>query len=260
MYLDVADLQEFYATRLGLATGLLLQRKVRGIWPEVKGLRVLGLGFCSPFLGSFLDEAERVVSLMPAPQGVTRWPRGRANRVALTEEARLPVPDAMFDRVILAHALENSEQIRPMMREIWRVMAPEGRLLLIVPNRRGLWTRSDRTPFGWGHPYSRGQLRRFLNESLLTPTDWRRSLYLPPLRSRLGIQALAGMERAGDAWLGRFAGIIMVEAEKRVYAQTDRLAPAKVRRLKPVLAPVARPMRGGMTHARTPEDEPPSAA
>jgi SAM-dependent methyltransferase len=251
MYLDVADLNEFYATRLGIATGLMLEKKLRRAWPSVAGERVLGLGYCPPFLKGFLSEAERVVAFMPAQQGVMHWPRGKPNLTALTEETRLPVPDAMFDRVLVAHALENTEQLRDLMREVWRVMAPQGRLLMIVPNRRGLWSRNDRTPFGWGHPYSRGQLKWLLDESMLAPISWQRSLYLPPMYSGLGIRAIAAMERVGDAWLRRFAGINMVEAEKRVYAKPGTKAPATVKKLKPILVPS--PVPAGVA-TRSPQD------
>ena len=253
MYLDVADLNEFYGTRLGIAASMLLERKLRELWPSVRGERVLGLGYCTPFLKGFLSEAERVVAFMPAQQGVTRWPRGQAGLTALTEETRLPVSEAMFDKVLVVHAIENTEQLRALMREVWRVMTPEGRLVLMVPNRRGLWSRNDRTPFGWGHPYSRGQLRWLLNETMLAPIAWRRALYLPPMYSRFGIRAIGAMERVGDLWLRKFAGINLVEAEKRVYAQPGSMSPAAVpvKKLKPILMPGA----GAAGTARSSMDE-----
>ena len=66
------------------------------------------------------------------------------------------------------------------MMLVWRVLSPSGRLLIVTPNRRGLWARFDSTPFGHGRPYSRGQLTQLMRESQFTPTYWGRTLYTPP--------------------------------------------------------------------------------
>jgi SAM-dependent methyltransferase len=229
--MDVRELEAFYATGLGTVAGELLAQKLRAFWPDVRGQRLLGFGYCRPLLHAFSTEAERVAAFMPARQGVVPWPGERGNRVALAEETRLPVPDAMFDRVVLAHTLESSEERRALMREIWRVMTPEGRLILMVPNRTGLWARFEGTPFGWGQPYSRGQVKRLLGENMFSPLSWRTALYAPPIDSRFGIRLLRATERVGDGWLPRFAGILMVEAEKRTAAQPifkEQAAPAGV--------------------------------
>ena len=57
------------------------------------------------------------------------------------EEYDLPLPDLSVDRIVLVHALEMSDDAPSLVREIWRVLAPGGRLLLVIPNRRGLWAR-----------------------------------------------------------------------------------------------------------------------
>src|SRR6185295_1560762 len=88
--------------------------------------------------------------------------------------------DLSFDRVLLIHALEGAEQLRPMLREVWRVLAGGGRLLAVAPNRRGVWARSDRTPFGHGQPYSLGQLSRLLRDTLFTPVQSAAALFPPP--------------------------------------------------------------------------------
>ncbi|HVH83318.1 MAG TPA: methyltransferase domain-containing protein, partial [Steroidobacteraceae bacterium] len=155
---DVVDLHEFYGSGLGQMARRLIRRKVRRIWPSAKGQRVLGVGYATPYLRQFRDEAQRVIAVMPAAQGVMRWPDGEPNLVTLADEAELPLPDLSADRVLLVHALEHSEQLRPLLREVWRVLADGGRLLVVAPNRRGIWARLDRTPFGQGLPYTMGQL------------------------------------------------------------------------------------------------------
>ncbi len=233
---DVIDLRDFYASSLGQATRRLIRRHVRQMWPDLTGQRVLGLGYATPYLGPYLGEAERVLGLMPAVQGVLHWPPEGPNLTALVEEADLPLADMSVDRVILVHALEHAEQLRPLLREIWRVMAGGGRLLIVAPNRRGLWARLDRTPFGHGHPYTAAQLSRLLRDNLFTPLETRAGLFVPPFASRLWLTSAPAWERVGQRWFTRVAGVIMVEAGKQLYAPTAIRTVVR-RRFRPVIVP-----------------------
>jgi SAM-dependent methyltransferase len=220
MWSDVVDLREFYDTRLGQVTRHLIRRRIRALWPDLRGQSLLGLGYATPYLRQFRDEAERVLALMPAAQGVIRWPPEGPNLVALTDETELPLPTYSIDRVLLVHGLEQSEHLRDMLREIWRVMSGSGRLLVVVPNRRGIWARTDRTPFGQGHPYSPSQLSRLLRDTSFTPTQAARALYIPPTRSSALLSAAPAWERIGDRWFQAFAGVTIVEASKQLYGGT----------------------------------------
>lgn len=234
MWSDVVDLRDFYETRRGQVARHMIRRGVRSMWPDLRGQSLLGLGYATPYLRQFRNEADRVMALMPAPQGVLHWPAEGPGVVALTEEADLPLPDCSVDRVLLVHALESSEQVRVLLREVWRVMTGEGRLMVVAPNRRGIWARSDRTPFGWGHPYSPGQLSRLLRDSLFTPTRTERALYVPPTRFNTLLKAAAAWERIGGRLFPTFAGVVMAEAGKQLYAATPTAA-RRVRLRRPVV-------------------------
>ena len=184
MYTDVVDLREFYGSSLGLVAQRMIRRRTRLLWPDLRGQVVLGVGFATPYLTQFRDEAERVLAVMPARQGVMHWPASGPGQVALVEETELPLPDMSVDRVLLVHDLEVTENLRGLMREIWRVLDGGGRLLAVAPNRRGIWARVDRTPFGHGHPYSTSQLSRMLRDNQFVPEQVARALYIPPTRSR----------------------------------------------------------------------------
>src|SRR5438876_647594 len=144
MWTDVLDLNEFYRSTLGQTTVRLLRARLREVWPNVRGETVLGLGYAAPFLRPFIEESQRTLAFMPAQQGVTRWPREGRNLTALVDEMDLPLPDRSVDRVLLVHAVESTEQVRPMLREIWRVMADGGRLVPVAPTRAGLWSQLAR--------------------------------------------------------------------------------------------------------------------
>lgn len=220
MYTDVVDLRDFYATRLGQVARRMLRQRIRLMWPDVRGMRVLGLGYCAPYLRLFAEEAERVVALMPAEQGVLPWPEDDRNCVALSEESELPLQDYSVDRVLLVHALEYSEHARLLLKEIWRVLAGGGRLLAVVPNRRGIWARLERTPLGGGRPYSAGQLSRLLRDEHFTPERSAGALFMPPTRSRVMLRSAAAWEKLGERWFTTFAGAVLVEATKQIYAKT----------------------------------------
>ena len=100
---------------------------------------------------------------------------------------------------------------------MWRVLASGGRLLAVVPNRRGLWARMDTTPFGHGRPYSRSQINQLLRETWFTPTGWSEALYVPPVARGWFLRSAVAWERTGATLSAPFAGVHLVEATKQVY-------------------------------------------
>ena len=230
MQLDVSDLQEFYATPLGQVVRRLLIHRIRARWRRVNGATLIGLGFPSPYLGSYRGEARRIGALMPHSQGAVVWPRDGRTLSVLVEEDRLPLPDGSVDRLLAVHCLEVAERCHSLLREMWRVLAPEGRLMLIVPNRRGVWARLDNTPFGQGRPYSRRQLESLLLDALFTPFDWGGALFVPPIGRRMLLRSAPAWERMGANVSPAFAGVIIVEARKEVVAPIGKPARGRVLR------------------------------
>ena len=199
---DAAQFRDFYETPLGGVARTHIGRGIREAWPDTRGQAVVGIGYAVPYLGTFADEAERALAIMPARQGVVRWPGpGAPNRAALCEEDDLPLPDDSMDRALLVHALEHSEMPRHLLRDVWRVVRPSGRVLVVVPNRRGLWARLEHTPFGHGHPYAPSQLAGVLRDNLFAPVRTRDCLYSPPLRARWLARAAPALERLGGRGL-----------------------------------------------------------
>jgi SAM-dependent methyltransferase len=230
MWVDVIDLRDFYASPLGRLARRVLRRRLREIWPDVSGQRILGLGFATPLLGLFREEAERVLAVMPPAQGIMHWPAGEPGLSALANDEILPFPDRSMDCILLIHALESSAQFRDLLRECWRVLADGGRLVVIAPNRRGLWSRIERSPFAHGRPYSMGQLDRLLRDMLFAPVVKTTALFFPPLWWPLFTSWTLGIERVGRRVFPTFAGVNIVEATKQIYAPPPKAA--AVQRLK----------------------------
>jgi SAM-dependent methyltransferase len=216
MHPDVFELRDFYNRPLGTVVRRLLTSRIRARWRSVNGLPVMGLGFAIPYIGMFRGEASCLGALMLSDQGALAWPASGPRATVMVEEAMLPLPDASIERLLGVHCLEGSERTAALLREIWRVLTPEGRLLLVVPNRRGIWARLDSTPFGHGRPYSRAQLERLLADALFTPLEYTPALYMPPLDRQWLVRWATAFERLGAALWPVFAGVIIVEARKEL--------------------------------------------
>src|SRR5581483_12324103 len=115
--MDVVDLRNFYAHPLGTVARRFIGRGIRKLWVGNQGLRVLGVGYATPYLGLFREDAERCLAFMPAAQGVLKWPTGRPALAALVDEFDMPLAEAAVDRVLLVHALEMSDDPEALLRE-----------------------------------------------------------------------------------------------------------------------------------------------
>ncbi len=220
MWTDVIELRDFYNTRLGHVARRMIRRKIREFWPDVRGYNVMALGYPTPFLRYYREEAQRLVALMPAEQGALSWEREKPNIVVLTEETQLPLANKSVDLALVVHALEFTSHPREMIQEVWRVLADGGRLLLIVPNRLSAWSRIEKTPFGQGHPYTLFQLNQFLKENNFTPLRQEHALYSPPSQSNFLLSTASAWEKLGHKWFRNLSGVLIIEASKQVYAKT----------------------------------------
>ncbi|WP_282157062.1 class I SAM-dependent methyltransferase [Shimia thalassica] len=239
MHLDVQDLRNFYyRSTLGRAAQKAVRDEVLMLWPEAKGMTVAGYGFAVPLLRPYLPDARRVIGLMPAPQGVMPWPAGMPNVSVLCEETLWPIETGHLDRLVMMHGLETCERPADLLTEAFRVLGPGGKALFIVPHRAGMWSRSDATPFGYGRPYSIGQLEAQLRQFGFMPERNRATLYQPPSHKRFWRKTGRVWESMGKTLSPVVAGgVLMVEASKRVHASRGPGLRAVVRKPLGVLAP-----------------------
>ncbi|MCS6854084.1 MAG: class I SAM-dependent methyltransferase [Elioraea sp.] len=223
---DVAALARFYASPHGRVVIATLRARLRALWPVLPGARTLGLGYALPFLRIWRTETgDCTVACLPAQLGAARWPRRRASLACVAHEDRLPFPDLLFDRVLLVHGLEHAEHARRLLREVWRVLKDDGKLLVVVPNRTGWWAYAEATPFGHGRPFSASQLARLLATAMFREVRRDGALFMPPFPWRTLMRGAAAWERVGRRIGPRFAGVAIVEAEKDLYAAIP--APAR---------------------------------
>jgi SAM-dependent methyltransferase len=234
MPFDSAALETFYESRMGQVARRLISRRLREHWPDLTGQRLLGFGYAAPYLRQFA-ESDRALEAMPALEDVAPLTQSGRVRTALVDEQALPFPDAYFDCLLVVHGLEVAESQRPFLRELWRVLQPAGRLVIVAPNRASLWAQFETSPFGHGQPYSRGQLQRLLEQALFRPESWDSALYMPPFGRHRTARTGDFWERLGRRLWPRLAGVHIVAATKSLYVPV----PAKEARrtvLKPALA------------------------
>lgn len=244
MHLDVAQLRNFYyRSPLGRSAQRVIRDALVSLWPDVTGQTVVGFGFSVPLLRPFLDPAHRVIGLMPGPQGVMSWPAAGPNISVLCEDLLWPMQADQVDKLVVMHGLETSETPSALLDECWRVLRPGGNAVFIVPNRAGLWSRSDKTPFGFGRPYSLGQLEEQLRIHGLIPERHLSTLYQPPSASRFWRKSAGLIERSGRRMQMVVAGgVLMVEVSKQVPQPTRPGLGEAVRRPLRVLEGLGQPV------------------
>ena len=208
------ELKRFYASPLGRGARGSIAVGLSRIWRPLPNERLVGLGYAIPWLGDLSRRAGRSLALMPAAQGAQRWPKDGPSRTTLVFDEELPLADASVDRVLMVHALEHAEQPLEALREVHRVLAANGRVVVVVPHRRGLWARFEHTPFGTGRPWSRGQLTRIVESAGFTIADVNDALLFPPLPRGPVDRLWRPFDWVGRKALSTFSGAIIAVGAK----------------------------------------------
>lgn len=213
---DLSFIDEFYSRPLGQRTKRLLGDVVNKLLDNTTGQNILCCGYGFPYLEPLAGKARSRLAFMPAAMGVRRWPASAPNSATLVDLARLPLPDSSFDAVLVIHGLEFSPDPGEFLTEIWRILVPSGKAIIVVPNRRGAWSHSDHTPFGYGQPFTRRQLARILGDSGFRLCSSRSALYSPPFEGRQTQRLFGAAEAMGRSLWPKFAGVLVQQGEKQL--------------------------------------------
>lgn len=219
---DIINLRNFYSTPFGESVRALITEGISDIWQEIGSDITVGMGYATPYLSHYLDNKTTIIACMPSGQGAVYWPQGADNLTLIAHDSELPFAESSLNRVLLVHSMENSEQLSWLIQEVWRILTPNGRMLAVVPNRSGMWSRSSRSPFGYGRPFSIAQMRHLLSEQQFAITRTHCALFMPPTHIQFLWKASNFLEKTGKflcRFLGCFiGGVLLVEAEKKLYS------------------------------------------
>jgi len=235
----VADVFGFHALQLGLGELDALQgNRMPHRWlalPAVPGDPPPGAAGAGP-------------EDVPAPRTASR----RAPALSCDFYA-LPFPSQSLDLVVLPHTLELAADPHQTLREVERVLVPEGRVVVLGFNPASLWGARQ-----WSGRWARRIGLLHADARPLLPQaselighrrlrDWLRLLgfeveaggfgcYRPALRSQAWLERCAWMEQAGDRWWPVFGAVYLVSAVKRVRGMR-LIGPAWKKVRKPRAAP-----------------------
>lgn len=234
MRLSAEELDGFYSSRLGEAAAYLIMKRLGDLWGDCKGINVLGMGYAHPLLSAYAGTARACIAATPQTSPQAAWSASdRGVSTCLAEEDRLPFGDGAFERIVLLHAIEEADSPRAVLREAWRLLAPEGRMLVAAANRTSLWSLFENTPFGHGRPWTRRQLIAYLNDHLFQVTASTTAVHVLPIRMDFLAASAEGWEKVGALLTPGLGGVVMVEATKRLYARPGGGAVAPVTGLAP---------------------------
>ena len=215
----VVDIRKFYTHSRGRMVLRHIRPIIKDWWPNIDGLRVLGYGYPQNYISPYKhSKHESLTILVNTDHDPMVWPKNSPNMLAVCEDDKIPLETQTMDRILAVHALETSHTPRRFLSELWRVLEGNGRLILVVPNRAGIWSRAESTPFGQGHPYSLTQLTRHLKDCGFVIERSEKALYMPTGRSRLLISTSKIWEKLGRKLYHAFGGVIIIEASKQLFS------------------------------------------
>lgn len=212
----MADLFGFHAVQIG--------------FPEIEGLRANRMPhrwvatdtIYTPRLLALSPRLASHISILPAPEPISLH----------SEYGALPFPDASIDLVVMPHALELARDPHEALREVERVLVPEGRVVITGFNPASLWglrQRAGRMKRGMGFGRSQElylpssgeflgywRLRDWLRLLSFEVESGRFGCWRPPLKSESWLQRWAWMDRVGDRWWPVLGSVYFLVAVKRV--------------------------------------------
>ena len=227
MLYDVGKIDAFYNSTRGQMVARLLNKELLKIWTPSNKTSNLVVGFPS----IFPERSAMFPVLMPSEIGGMPWESESVVYSALIDSTSWPLESDSVDYVLITHALEFILDKNGFLLEASRVLRSAGKLIMIVPHRGGLWSRAETTPFGHGTPFSKRQIFSLLKNTGLNPEKCTRSLFLPPFVDKLPRVFSNQVEVFGERVLPLLGGVLIVEANKLVYAEPNKNRVAEKKRL-----------------------------
>ena len=258
---EIIDLQDFFQTAQGRYLLDWERAQMERVVADIFGFHALQLGM--PSFDSLVTNrmphrwtASNDLAGLARPQGSTAPAGGQAPGAKrpvvhlLCDFAALPFPTNSLDLVVLPHTLELDADPHATLREVERVLVPEGRVVICGVNPASLWGLRQRRArvyrrLGLGQLFlpregefiGYWRMRDWLRLLSFEVESGRFGCYRPAVFSERWLERFSWMDRAGARWWPIFGAVYFVVAVKRVRGMRllgPAWKPAKARAAAPV--------------------------
>lgn len=216
MYLDFLNYQNFYNSSIGNLLTYHIELKLKNYCHLYNNQNLGCFGYSLPYL-NFLKKYNCSLSFCYSKKmGISGENNFKINKL-LIDEDRIPFQDSYFDHIFQIHYLENVCNTKLCLREIWRTLAPEGKIYLILPNKKSSWYLSDKSPFSSGNGFSNRQIIDLLNNSFFEVQLIERLVYFPN-KDLFFIKKYKDLiDKFGSFFFKYFNGVYLCIAKKKIY-------------------------------------------
>ncbi len=234
MYLHFLNYQNFYNSSIGNLLSQHLEFKLKKYCYLYNNQNIGCFGYSIPYL-NFLKNYNIILSCCYSKKmGIPNENISNTNKI-LIDEDKIPFQDSFFDHMFLIHYLENTYNTKLSLREIWRTLAPEGKLYLIIPNKKSSWYLSDKSPFSSGNGFSKKQISNLLNDSFFEIDTIERLVYFPNKDLFFIKKHKDLIDKFGSLFFKYFNGVYLCIVKKKIYASIADQLPSKKNLIKSII-------------------------
>jgi SAM-dependent methyltransferase len=227
--LKAESLKDFYETETGKLVCQILRNKIFKTWGAHSDEKIMGYGFALPYLPLFADY-NSCVAFCPAAIGGLKI---EGLDTVIVDENNLPARNDVYDKIICIHGAELSNKLPNLISEFWRILSPNGKLILITANQDSFW-RKSKTPFAGGMSYTKYQLMQVLMHNKFFLQSANRALFFPQFQVKLLGKIF---ETLGSVLWNRNGGVNIVTAQKMIFSPRGR----RIRAISPFLEKFFKP-------------------
>ena len=220
MYQDIIKLEKFYQSELGRAVQDRISSKLKKYIYLHDGEKLGGFGFGEPYLPHLPKKKVSIFNFFSQQGGIKKNILNEKLFNVLLDGEQLPIEDFFLNHIICIHYLEHSENLKKTLRELWRVLAPEGKIYIILPNKKSSWSFSSQSPFSSGFGFSKNQINQVLEDNFFEIQSIDRLVYFPSWNIRLLLSNRFFLEKIGSYFWRFFNGFYLCVATKRIYANS----------------------------------------
>lgn len=190
------DFQNFFSSKLGIFAKEKISERLLSFIPNFEKQKILLLGNGSIYLKN--NENIKQIKI-------------------LDEDTK--IADDYYDIIIITHFLEFQNKDNFIIRRIWQALKDNGKIIVLTPNRHGLWFYTGNHVFRAPKAYSHYQITKLLDSNLLLTDRVESVLFFPPLQKlNINNEWIAKIDKILSVIACKNGGIIISSAIKKVYA------------------------------------------